>query len=146
LELAIYRTKGKNQLIYTSLASFFCVVFVFNFYFIPKGLQYDGLYNAANDSKNLKINRLFSNTVGCLTFDIYSNNTAEYIEIKNLKNHTNQGNYIFIKEESLGKLKDYVEVKSIKEYPHFSLTHLNANFLNPETRDQTFEYFYLVEI
>ena len=28
------KTKGKNQLLYTSLASFFCVVFVFNFYFI----------------------------------------------------------------------------------------------------------------
>ena len=140
------KTKGKNQLIYTTLASFFCVVFVFNFYFIPKGLEYDGLYNAANDSKNLKINRLFSNSVGCLTFDIYSNNTAEYIDLKDLKPHVNQGNYMFIKKESLESLKGYVKIKSIKEYPHFSLTHLNGNFLNPATRDQTFEYFYLVEI
>lgn len=139
------KTKGKNQLLYTSLASFFCVVFVFNFYFIPKGLQYDGLYNAANESKNYKINRLFSNTIGCLTFDLYSNNKAEYISIEELQPLANQGNYIFIKKEFLERLKEAVEIKSIKEYPHFSLTHLNANFLNPATRENTFEYFYLAE-
>ncbi|MDA9261814.1 glycosyltransferase family 39 protein [Flavobacteriales bacterium] len=140
------RTKGKNQLIFTSLASFFCVVFVFNFYFIPKGLEYDGLYNAAKDSKNIKINRLFSNSVGCLTFDIYSNNTAEYIAVENLKPYINQGNYIFIEEESLENLENNFDIKSIKKYPHFSLTNLNANFLNPKTRENTLEYFYLVEI
>lgn len=140
------RTKGKNQLIYTSLVSFLCVVFVFNFYFIPKSLEYDGFYNAANDSKKLKVNRLFSNTAGSLIFDVYSNNKTEYLELKDLEPHANKGNYIFTKEEFLPTLKENFDIKYIKKYSHISLTHLNAKFLNPKTREEALSNFYLVEI
>ena len=71
------------------------VVWVFNFHFIPKALEYDGFYKAANRSKDLNINRLFSNSPGSLAFDIYSHHCIEYKDLAGLKEETNKHNYVF---------------------------------------------------
>lgn len=140
------KTKGKNQLVLTTLTSFLAVMIVFNFHFIPKALEYDGFHYAAVKSTELKVNRIFSNTPGSLAFDIYSNHRVEYIDLMKLKTHTNQHNYVFVDQNGLELLESNYDIIYKEEIPHFSITHLNLNFLKPSTRESTLGSFYLIGI
>lgn len=141
------RTKGKNQLIFTTLTSYFCLMVVFSFIFVPKALEYDGFHNAATESNKMEINHLYSNSEGCMIFDVYSKTGFKKIEkLSDLNTLTGKNNFVFIPEKDFEAIKNTVNVKWFKKYSHFSLTRLNAKFLNPKTRTQTFEYFYLIEI
>ncbi|MEN8957865.1 MAG: glycosyltransferase family 39 protein [Flavobacteriales bacterium] len=144
----LYRkTKGKNQILLTTLSAFYCVMFVFSFHFVPKSLEYDGFYNAATETKDMDINNLYSNTEAAMIFDVYSKHRFQQLSyLSDLEKLANKKNFVFVSALDFEEIKVTMEIKWYKKYSHFSLTRLTAKFLNPATRSETFEYFYLVEV
>ncbi|MGB1039858.1 MAG: ArnT family glycosyltransferase [Flavobacteriales bacterium] len=141
-----FKTKGKNQLVLTTITAFVSVVFVFNFHFMPKNLEYDGLVKAAKTSNDFKVNKIFSNTASSLAFDIYGASKVTYKNIYELHEYTNQNNYIFIPAFDFENVSNAYDLKSFHKFSHHSVTHLTIDFINPKTRENTLEYYYLVEI
>ncbi|MDA9775801.1 glycosyltransferase family 39 protein [Flavobacteriales bacterium] len=143
------KTKGLNRMLLTNLLAFATTMFVLNFQFLPQVLKYDGFNNAAEYTKTLEINKLYSNSAGALIFDIYSNKTMEYLDGYNLDSLTNQNNYVFLNEAGYKIIKKKYDIKSTKEFKHNSATRLTIDFLNPKTRQATLNKtssFYLIEI
>ena len=133
----------------TNLLAFATTMFVLNFQFLPQVLKYDGFNNAAEYTKTLEINKLYSNSAGALIFDIYSNKTMEYLDGYNLDSLTNQNNYVFLNEAGYKIIKKKYDIKSTKKFKHNSATRLTIDFLNPKTRQATLNKtssFYLIEI
>ena len=144
--LSFLRLKNKSQYITTTVISFAMVAFVFSFHFMPSVLKYDAPYNASIKSKELTINRIFSNDASSLAFDIYSNKNIEFLSIDNLHEYANNNNYIFVSEENIDIVKSMYKTKAVYEFDYFAATQLTANFLNPNTRESSLSKYYLVEI
>jgi len=140
------KTKGKQQLIITTSVAFGVLMFVFSFHFLPSVLKYDAPYQAAIKSKELQINKIFSNNVQSLAFDVYSDVKVEYKNIYTLQDLADQGTYIFVKESELKGILETYEEKTLLEFKHHSATNLSLKFLLKDSREQTLEKFYLVEI
>lgn len=143
------KVKGLNRMLLTNILAFGTTMFVLNFQFLPQVLKYDGFNNAAEYTKSISINKLYSNTEGALIFDIYSNKSMEYLDGYNLDSIVNQNNYVFLNEAGYQIIKKKYDIKSTKEFRHNSATRLTINFLNPKTRQATLNKnsrFYLIEI
>lgn len=143
---SLVRFKKKNQFIITTSLAFSVVIFVFSFHFMPSVLKYDAPYNAAIKSKELKINRIFTNNPSGLAFDIYSNNTVEYISLKDLHGFVDKNNYVFVSDEEIEFIKNTYKTKVVYEFDYYATTQLTTNFLNPNTRESTLSKYYLVEL
>ncbi|MEN8810263.1 MAG: hypothetical protein ABF272_02610, partial [Flavobacteriales bacterium] len=103
-------------------------------------------YQAAIKSKELQINKIFSNNVQSLAFDVYSDVKVEYKNIYTLQDLADQGTYIFVKESELKGILETYEEKTLLEFKHHSATNLSLKFLLKDSREQTLEKFYLVKI
>ena len=138
--------KGKIQLIYTTLLGFAIVMFVFSFHFLPQAVSFDGPYQAAVKSKELRVNQLFSNNAQSLSFDIYADVNVTYKNVYQLQDYTNNGNYIFVNESQIADVLKTYEEKAVYEFNHHAATNLKLSFLLESSRESVLEKFYLVEI
>jgi 4-amino-4-deoxy-L-arabinose transferase-like glycosyltransferase len=135
-----------NKIIYTSGLSILLVAFVFNFHFIPTISIYDAPSQAAEFSKELTINNVYSNSEHSIAFDIYANNDIVLTDIYFLQDKVNNNNYIFVNGRTYQKIKDVYIFKNIYTFKHKGLTSLTIPFLNPKTRAKRLREYYLLEI
>ena len=140
----LLKEKGIKQMVVTSALGILLIGFVFNFQFIPEITKYDGLSKAAKFSKTLNVNKLYSTTEKSFIFDIYSNKTIDIKPLEGLE--TNNNNWVFIEEESLDYMKQTYDIKKTYSFSHYGITNITLPFLNPKTRNNDLEIFYLIKI
>ncbi len=140
------KLKELKQLLYVSILGISFVCFIFNFHFMPSVTKYDGVYQAAQFSRKLDINHLYTNNEMALTFDVYSNVVIEYKNIDKLHDDTSANNYVFISEPYLEEFETKYTIKNKYLFKHKGLTSLTLPFLNPTTRNEQLSNLYLIEI
>ena len=133
-------------MIKTSALGILLIAFIFNFQFIPEITKYDGFSTAAKLSKSLNVNGIYSNSEKSLIFDIYSNKSVIIKPLEELKNLEDKNNWFFIDAKDLEGLKRLYKVKKVYPISHYGITAITINFLNPKTRNDDLELYYLVEI
>ena len=130
------------------LQFFLCTILITNFFlsifFYPKLLEYQ-LGNKV--SLFIKENKLSKNSF--YLYHVYNERSLDFYSNFNFQNIDNlsklkSAEYVLIdnKTFNIDTLKDFNKVQLISA---FHVSTLNANFLNPKTRDSALNYFYILK-
>jgi 4-amino-4-deoxy-L-arabinose transferase-like glycosyltransferase len=139
-----------NDFVFKNLIAFIGVGFALNFCFYPSLLTYQG---AAKMGRLIKKESINPNQVGFykaagLALDFYGGGfTKDLNREKVFRNAllSREINYLYTTDQ--GKLKlDSLQVKYqvMDSFPNFSVTRLNGNFLNPNTRNKELNKVFLI--
>lgn len=144
--LLFYIFKKDNLFRKFILVSFMFTVFVniyLNTQFYPVLTQYQGSLKLAEFVKKQHINPkriVVPKNYGIWNFDFYTHHNTPRVEIDQVKT----GDYLILCQDDVKNI--HKKYRLIKKENNYRITKLSLKFLNPETRQNQLENYYIVKI
>jgi hypothetical protein len=121
-----------------------------NTHFYPQIDQYQAGSSIALEAKKQKIpaDDIYIYHWVYRSFDFYLQDWRPMLNDEQISEKQKAGKpiYLFTNNEGLQKLKTRFRYEIVIQRPDFHITGLNGKFLNPSTRDQSYQYAYLVKL
>lgn len=134
----------EGKLIFNFLAFSLAALFI-NLYGYPQLLKYQSTSEVAFFIKEnkLPVENVYSFNLHGRALNYYLGKNVEnfkydYVQDKEL--------YVFTDSNGLIEIKEEYRYTILREFPHFSVTRLSLNFLNPKTRNNTLSTHYLIQV
>ncbi len=144
-----YRSFRKD-LIYFSAGGSIFVNLVMNIHFYPELLKYQSSHAIANyiRSQYIDPDKILSLHEGTPSFDFYLGHVCKGIDYDALKSGKYyDGYWLYTNRNGLKELREKgIQPKQIISFPHFAVSLLTPQFLNPSTRHLALEEKLLVEL
>ncbi len=141
-------TSGK--LILGSILVSLAVNLTMNAWFYPNLLEYQSGNNIAKyaESNGIDISKVYEYNFFAYSFNFYGNRTAEVLTDELILDRLKAGEDVYVVTQDpyhMDLRKDF-KVHTLYTFGRHSVTLLNMEFLNPETRLQTLNQVYLIKI
>ncbi|MEZ4978487.1 MAG: glycosyltransferase family 39 protein [Chitinophagales bacterium] len=134
----------EGKLIFSFISFSLAALFI-NLFAYPKLLKYQSTSEVAFYLKenNLPLDNLYSFNLHGRALNYYLNKNVAYFKYDYVED---EPIYVFTDSNGLIEIKEAYSCEILQEFPHFSVTRLSINFLNPKTRQNTLSTHYLIQV
>lgn len=138
-------SKSLENIFFTSILAILLTMFIINFHSYPKLLNYQSSSEVAFyiQEKGYKKEEIYQKNIWWRGFHYYLG-----YRVSEFNFNKNNETEIYVYTDVMGyeEIKKAFNVSIEKEFEHFNVTRLSLNFLNPKTRAQTLQSYYLLKI
>ncbi len=136
------------KLVTASVIGIVIVNFLLNASFYPRMMAYQGGSGLAHAAKerDIDVKQVRYYDAHSFAFDFETRNLTPFIDLGEIRRDTTGGRWIFTSQRGLDSLRlEGIPIADSIRSPQYRLTRLKLSFLNPATRQQQLDHYYLVK-